>query len=335
MITTLNHKDSNVVIETLAMGKNMVHVELLTKELFIPVNRCETSYPIDLIDKILSLKGPAYLCDEILRDESPQYVQKSIKYDLLSYLSEEELIDKRLLDFGCGSGASTMILARMFPHTKIVGIELEEKLLSIAELRANHYGYKNLELILSPDADQLPPNLGCFDYVVLSAVYEHLLPNERKTLLPKIWGILKPHGILFLNQTPYRYFPIEIHTTSGLPFINYLPDRQAHFYAQYFSKRKLKNNSWEELLRRGIRGGSIKEVFRILSVCSQKPLLLNPSRFGINDRIDLWYIISGGMRLKGIKKVYLFLIKFMKILTGIIILPNLSIAIRKSEPKLI
>ena len=101
------------------------------------------------------MKGPAYLCDEILRDESPDYVQKSLKYDLLSYFDEEGFKNKRLLDFGCGSGASTMILARMFPNTEIVGIELEETLLSIAKMRANHYGYKNIELIISPNPNQL------------------------------------------------------------------------------------------------------------------------------------------------------------------------------------
>ena len=219
----------------------------------------------------------------------------------------------------------------MFPNTEIVGIELEEKLLSIAKMRANHYSYKNIKLIISPNPNQLPPNIGHFDYVVLSAVYEHLLPNEREMLLPKIWNILKPGGILFLNHTPYRYFPIELHTTSGLPFINYLPDRVALFYAQYFSKRKLKNNNWEELLRKGIRGGSIKEIFKILINCSQEPIFLNPSKFGIKDRSDIWYIQSGKVRFKVMKKLFLFSNKVMNFLTGIFILPSLTLAIKKND----
>lgn len=327
----LKHKDANIFVEKLTSGKHKIDVVLLNNDLFIPINTCETSYPINMIDKILDLKGPTYLCDEILREESPDYVQKDIKYDLLSYLDEEEFRNKRLLDFGCGSGASTMILARMFPETTIVGIELEEKLLSIAKLRAYHYGYKNLELIISPNPNQLPENIGNFDYIVLSAVYEHLKPSEREILLPKIWSILKPSGILFINQTPYRYFPIETHTTCGLPFINYLPNRAAFFYAQQFSKRNLKNKSWEELLRKGVRGGSIKEIFKILNNCTQKPILLNPCRFEIKDRIDLWYIKSYKKRFLGIKKLFLFLTKFVKILTGIIILPKLSLAIKKER----
>ena len=38
-----------------------------------------------------------------------------------------------------------------------------------------------------------------------------------------IWAHLKSGGVLFLNQTPHRYFPVEHHTTN-LPMINYFPD---------------------------------------------------------------------------------------------------------------
>ena len=245
----LKHSYANVIVEN-ALGKNTIDVESKNKDLFLPIKTCETSYPIDLIDKILDVIGPGYLCDEILRDESPDYVQRSLKYDILSYIKEDEFKNKRLLDFGCGSGASTMILSRMFPHTEIVGIELEDRLLSIAKLRAKYYGYKNIILKNSPNSNNLPSNIGNFDYVVLSAVYEHLLQSERALLLSQIWNILKPGGILFINQTPNKYFLFETHTTSGLPFINYLPDRLALFYAQHFSKRKLKNFSWGELLTR-------------------------------------------------------------------------------------
>lgn len=326
----LKHTDANVYVEKLPSRKNKVSVELINADLFMPTKACQTSYSIDLIESILNLKGPNYLCDEILRDESPDYVQKALKYGLLSYRDEEEFKNKRLLDFGCGSGSSTMILARMFPHTEIIGIELEEKLLLLAHLRATHYGYENIELIIAPNPSSLPPSIGYFDYVVLSAVYEHLLPNERKTLLPQIWSILKPGGILFLNQTPYRYFPVETHTTGGLPFINYLPHKLALYYAQHFSKRKVKNQSWQELLRGGIRGGSVKELLSILNHGSQKPILLNPSRFGIKDRIDLWYIESDKARLAVIKRSFLFLAKLLKISTGVTIVPNLSLAILKA-----
>jgi 2-polyprenyl-3-methyl-5-hydroxy-6-metoxy-1,4-benzoquinol methylase len=331
MTAILKHIDADVYVETLPTGKNRITVKLTNNELFMPTERCETSYPIGLIEKILDVKGPHYLCNEILRDESPNDVQELLKYDLLSYLDEKEFLNKRLLDFGCGSGASTMILARMFPKIKIVGVELDERLLSIALLRTAHYAHENIELMISPNPESLPQNIGYFDFVLLSAVYEHLLPNERETVLLQIWKILNPGGVLFLNQTPFRYFPIELHTTSGLPFINYLPDKLALLYAQNFSKRKLKNKSWTELLRRGIRGGSVKEVLNILSRSPQKPILLSPSRFGMKDRIDLWYLHSGMTRFVAAKRLLRLAFKLTKSLTGSTVVPSLSLAIKKGE----
>jgi SAM-dependent methyltransferase len=230
----------------------------------MPVQSCVTAYPEEMIQRILELKDPTYLCDEILREESPDYVQRALYFDLLSYCDPQDFAGRRLLDFGCGAGASTMILARMFPQSCIVGIELEERLLSIAKLRARHYGYDNVELLLSPSPQSLPDDLGTFDFVVLSAVYEHLLPAERCAVLRQIWDSLRVGGTLFLNQTPSRYFPVETHTT-GLPLINYLPDRLALLYARSASKAKLGSSDWDELLRRGIRGGSVREIMGLLS----------------------------------------------------------------------
>lgn len=329
MVTTLTHQDAMVQVEELPTGKQKVAVSLTNTDLFMPKSTCETAYPLGLITNILDIKGPAYLCDEILRDESPQYVEKHLRYELLGYLVEEEFKAKRLLDFGCGSGASTMVLARMFPDTEIVGIELEKNLLSLAQLRAEYYGYENVKLMVSPSPESLPPQIGSFDYVVLSAVYEHLLPNEREMVLSHIWRILKPNGILFINQTPYRYSPVEMHTTSGLPLINYLPDKLAMYYAQYFSKRNLRNESWERLLRKGIRGGGVKEILTILAGANGTPVLLSPSRFGMKDRIDLWYTQSGSVRFVLLKRSLRLVLKLIHRLTGVVIVPSLSLAIQK------
>lgn len=331
-MTVLHHKDAEVHIEKLPNNKNKVNVRML-KDLFIPIAQCETTYPVALIERILEIKGPNWLCDEIMREESPDHVvQKSLNYDLLSFQDREQFKGKRLLDFGCGSGASTMVLARMFPQTQIVGVELEEKLVSIARQRAAHYGYKNVDLQLSPNPDSLPAEIGEFDYVVLSAVYEHLLPNEREPILLQLWSVLKPGGILFLNQTPHIGFPIETHTTGGLPFINYLPDRLACFYARHFSRRDLQDKSWKELLRMGIRGGSVQEVVEILNRTRRNSLLLKPVAPGMKDNIDLWYVQSrSDNRFPFIKKLVFLSSKLVKTVTGAVMVPYLSLAIMKDK----
>jgi hypothetical protein len=150
-------------------------------------------------------------------------------------------------------------------------------------------------------------------------------------LLPEIWNALRPGGVLFLNQTPHRYFPIETHTTAGLPFVNYLPDKLACYYARHFARTKLRNFTWDQLLRKGIRGGSVGEVLNILHHGAFEPVLLDPIEPGVSDRIDLWYAKSGGVRLGTRKRLFWWLAKTLKVLTGAIVVPSLSLAIRKAD----
>jgi len=330
MSKTLIHTDGQATVDALDNGRSAVKVHSLTRPLFVPISACLTSYPIGLVEAIFEAKGPAYVCDEILREESEDYVQKALKYDLLSYKPPEAFEGRRLLDFGCGAGSSTMILARMFPETQIVGIELEDRLLSIARLRAGHYKYDNVELLLSPSADELPPLLDKFDFVVLSAVFEHLLPSERVPLLRQIWGLLNPGGTLFLNQTPNRYFPVETHTT-GLPLINYMPDRLAFRYARFAARDRVGNGSWSKQLRDGIRGATIREIVAPLNSGLGVPVVLEPTRLGVKDRIDLWYAQSDKRRKPRAKKVFLAGVRSLKALSGITLVPYLSLAIAKQE----
>ncbi len=327
---------ADVFVMPLPSGKRRVRIQKRSPDYFVPFDSCETAYPVALIQKVLAVKGSAYLIDEILRDESPGYVQHDLKWSVLSYVSRSQFINKRILDFGCGSGASSVTLARMFPATEIVGVELDESLLQVARARAQYYRFKNIGFHASPAPDKLPDDIGAFDFVMFSAVYEHLLPGERKTILPLIWSALKPGGVLFLNGTPNRLFPLEMHTT-GLPAINYLPDRLAHIVSRKFSRRNLENESWESMLRGGIRGGSITEIIDNLASSSGTPFVMEPKYLGITDRIDLWLALTSDRignaqspRALLAKRIYHWAMKPIKALTGVEFLPELVLALEKT-----
>jgi ubiquinone/menaquinone biosynthesis C-methylase UbiE len=332
MNKTLHHADADVFIEKVSENKNKISVKLGNNNIFMPVGIWETSYSFDLIEKILDVKGPAFLCDEIMRDESPEHVQKSFYYNIFGHIDRERFKGKRVLDFGCGSGASTMILNRMLPNCQIVGVDLESKLLDIAILRAAHYKIQGCtKFMLSPDGNSLPNDIGEFDFIFLSAVYEHLLPQERRALLPLLYRHLKPDGIFFLNETPYRWFPIELHTTGGLIFINYMPDVIASYYARWFSSRKLMKEEWSTLLRNGVRGGSVREILKILKKNKFHPILMTPNHLGFTDRIDMWHAESSSKsRYLVIKKSFFYFSKLIKVVSGRIFLPTLSLAIKKT-----
>lgn len=325
----INREDSVIEIQK-SGNKNRIRVDLKNKNEFSPALEYETYYNIPLIEKLTEVKGPAWVCNEIMRDECPEYISNVLKYDILSYVHEKDFTGKRILDFGCGCGASTIILARMFPECTIVGVEYVKEFVEVCEMRKEFYNAQNLSFIISPSSENLPENAGTFDYILLSGVFEHLLTVERVNLFPKIWGLLKEGGIMFLNGTPHKYFPIEMHTTSGLPFINYLPENLAFLYATKFSKRGLNEMSWDELLRDGIRGGSAGEIMSILKKTNSNPVLLKPANDGVKDRIDVWYKSYGSFSYSGIKKAIYYFLKSLKAVSGIELTPYLSLAIKKA-----
>jgi hypothetical protein len=163
----------------------------------------------------------------------------------------------------------------------------------------------------------------------MSAVYEHLLPRERETLLPQLWDTLHPGGVLFLNQTPQRFFPFEVHTTK-LPVINYLPDSLALHFARMASRRVRPGESWESLLRRGIRGASVGEIMRRLSNDSCRPRLLTPIAEGVNDQIDIWYAWASESQPSSFRRLTRSALKALKRVSGVDLAPSLAVAIQKS-----
>ncbi len=327
MPVTLTHPDGRVEIEELPKLRRRVSVRLADPSVFMPFGSCETSYPASLIEAILQVKGPAWVCDEILRDESPLYVESELRFSILGFVSEQDLAGKRLLDFGCGCGSSTMVVSRLLPDTAIVGVELQEESLAVARARARHYELE-VPFLRSPSGSALPEGIGGIDAILLSAVYEHLLPLERNALMGMLWRILRPGGVLFVNQLPHRYFPVETHTT-GLPLLNYLPDAVALAVARR-SSRLSDEDTWELLLRGGIRGGTQREIVqRLARIGDGVPRALAPERMGLRDHADLWYAVASRRRWSGVKRLLRLGYRAMSVLTADPFAPTLSIAIRK------
>ncbi len=326
MSVTLKHPDALVHVEKLKSGKNRILVEMLDQTSFVSKYEWETWYSLELIEKILEIQKPSHLCDEIMRDEDNTYVQDYLKYAILSYAREEDFHNKTIMDFGCGCGASTMILGRMFPNSNIIGVDLYDKYVQVARLRAEFYCFDRMRFLISPKADSLPHEIEEFDYALFNGVYEHLLPNERDALLLRIWSHLKSNGILFINETPFRYFPIESHTTR-MPLINYFPDKITLYLSRRFSKRVRSDEAWETLLRRGIRGGSVKEIIGILNKSSPKPLLLKPKSF--RNSSEIYYKAASARKLSIINKFLVLIMKEFARISGLPLSPYISIAIRK------
>ena len=327
MTLTLNHKKGKVRLIPQPGGARRIEVFLDNSRK--PAKKWTTSYPPELIRAVLDAKGPAFLCDEIRRDEDPRYTAGLLKTTVLAYFDEQSLNEKRVLDFGCGSGASAIVLKRMFPQAHIVGVERSSNLLKIAALRTRHYGFRDVCFLQSPADDQLPPDLGEFDMVLLNAVFEHLLPNERRHLVPMLWNTLKPGGTMLITETPFRWFPIETHTT-GIPLLNYLPDSVALPVARLLSSRVKKRETWQSLLRRGIRGATSQEVLEILKSQDPGAELVPPGR-GLKTSHQIWLEAASERKMSVPMTIAVNTVKKLTAATGIGISPYICLAVRKGN----
>ena len=313
------HADGTVRITELVHGRR---VELLPRPgIWIARPQIDTTYPSSLIAAMLETVEFAWLCESVARDEDTA----ALLPELFAYIAPGTFRDKRILDFGCGTGGSTCMLARHLPNTEVIGVELDAKLLPLARLRAAHYGFgERVQFIPVPSPDSLP-EIGDFDVIVLSAVYEHLLPAERPVLMRRLWSVLRHRGVLFLNQTPHRWYPIETHST-GLPLLNYLPLSLAVPIARRYSRvRSTPNLSRDprEHLRGGLRGATERGVLKCIGdPCAQLIAPLN------GDRVDLWYTRLSP-RHRRLKQGARLAMKAIYRLTGSVFSPNLALAISR------
>ncbi len=102
----------------------------------------------------------------------------------------------RVLDAGCGTGQSAVVMAHEHPEIKVVGIDLSQTSLQHARALARQYGVgDNLELHCLPI--EAVGELGqTFDYIIASGVIHHL--EEPLRGLRALADVLAPTGGLFL-----------------------------------------------------------------------------------------------------------------------------------------
>jgi 2-polyprenyl-3-methyl-5-hydroxy-6-metoxy-1,4-benzoquinol methylase len=328
-IAVLRHSDGVVQIREVGGGRRRVTVRPFDDAVQLKARTCETRDPVSLIEMLLAVKGLGGLCVALIRSD-PEWVERVLYHTILGHIAPEELSGKRILDYGCGHGASAVALGQMAPDSEIVGVDLETRLLPIAKARCDLYGVDRVQFIAADTGDSIPSTVGDVDFIVLNAVYEHLLPDERRSLLPALWGRLRPGGVLFVADTPHRYSPVDFHTT-GLPLINYLPHRVALLYARRWSRHVEPDATWDLLLRGGIRGGTIGEIESDLKSAEDGSVQrLAPCRLGLQDEFDLWLALPAPGLPPIVRRSARVGLRAVKRLTGMSFVPVIATAFRKA-----
>jgi len=104
----------------------------------------------------------------------------------------------RILDLACGTGISTLAIARRFPQSRVIGVELREEYLAIARAKVRKLGLERVELVLSRAEDyraEEPFDCICSSYLAKYADLPRLVRVCRAHL--KEGGVLLTHDFTF------------------------------------------------------------------------------------------------------------------------------------------
>jgi demethylmenaquinone methyltransferase / 2-methoxy-6-polyprenyl-1,4-benzoquinol methylase len=100
-----------------------------------------------------------------------------------------------ILDLACGTGISTLAIARRYPHCRVVGVELRNEYLDIARRKAQTLGIRNVEFVLSRAEDYRSAEP--FDCVSSSYLAKYA---DLGHLIPTIKDMLNPDGMLIMHD---------------------------------------------------------------------------------------------------------------------------------------
>jgi len=112
---------------------------------------------------------------------------------------------RRILDLGCGTGSTTLMLKQAFPQAQVTGLDLSPYMLVMADHKANKAGldlqwrHGNAEETGFPDAS--------FDVVTASLLFHETPPTVSKSILQECFRLLTPGGAVLIldgNQKTIR-----------------------------------------------------------------------------------------------------------------------------------
>jgi demethylmenaquinone methyltransferase/2-methoxy-6-polyprenyl-1,4-benzoquinol methylase len=100
-----------------------------------------------------------------------------------------------VLDLACGTGISTLSIARRFPGRLVVGVELRDEYLRIARDKAAREPTANVDFVLCRAEDFESPLV--FDCVSSSYLAKYA---DLQRLVPRILDMLRPGGVLMMHD---------------------------------------------------------------------------------------------------------------------------------------
>ncbi len=104
----------------------------------------------------------------------------------------------RVMDQACGTGILTFQIARKFPSSQVVGVDVQEEYLNIAEKKVKEVGRRNVQFILGRAEEVFIKK--SFDCIASSYLAKYA---ETESLIQNIKSMLRKGGILVMHDFTY------------------------------------------------------------------------------------------------------------------------------------
>jgi ubiquinone/menaquinone biosynthesis C-methylase UbiE len=123
---------------------------------------------------------------------------------------------KKIIEVGCGVGAQTEILLERFPHLQILGIDLSDKQIAVAEQRLKKYIDKGQVRLLCMNAEKVDQIKEKFDGAFICWFLEHV-PNPSK-ILKGLNKILHPKAKVYCTEVQNASFFVNPYSPNMLKY---------------------------------------------------------------------------------------------------------------------
>lgn len=160
----------------------------------------------------------------------------------------------RVLELGCGSGASLAPFAYGLPQSSFLGIDLTPAAIGAAQARAAALELRNAEFRCADILD-IGPSLGTFDFILCHGVFSWVPAEVREKLLALCGELLSPNGVAYIsyNTRPGGDLRVMLrdmmryHIPADGPLAGRL--QQARALVEFLAEAKSGNDNYQRLLQ--------------------------------------------------------------------------------------
>jgi len=187
------------------------------------------------------------------------------EHKVLELKKQEKDINLKMLDVGCGDGATEFFVKKHFPSWQTYGIDVSGQAIDVARSR-------NIDSAIFQlyDGLTIPFNDNYFDVIFVAAVLHHINFSLHDTVINEIYRVLKPGGRFYLfEHNPLN--PVTKYLVKTCVF-----DKDARLLTYVYAKRKIKTAAFGSIKRKFIlffpRKGIFSRFIKLEDVLGWLPL---------------------------------------------------------------